>query len=172
MRLFLIFIFFIASQLAYGQRDDYFSRQYVPMWQRAMEYTLEVAEAMPEEYYNYRPKPEMLSFSQQMTHLVKNLYWLNSTYVKGEVNPLKDDDLEGKTKEEIEKLLEDAFDYVLQTAMAIQDKESRAPVKFAGEIMNKERIFYLMRDHMSHHRGQCIIYLRMNNIRPPLYRGW
>ncbi|MEM6517680.1 MAG: DinB family protein, partial [Bacteroidota bacterium] len=27
-------------------------------------------------------------------------------------------------------------------------------------------------DHVTHHRGQATIYLRMNGIKPPDYIGW
>jgi uncharacterized damage-inducible protein DinB len=30
----------------------------------------------------------------------------------------------------------------------------------------------LMHDHHTHHRGQIIVYLRLNGLKPPKYVGW
>jgi len=30
----------------------------------------------------------------------------------------------------------------------------------------------LLNDHQTHHRGQLVVYLRLNGIKPPAYIGW
>jgi uncharacterized damage-inducible protein DinB len=171
--LLLAFLFFwVNSPASLAQRGENFPREFLPLWERATAYTLEVAEAMPAERYQYRPSEGMFTFADQMVHIVKNLYWLNSAYIKAETSPIKDDPLENKSKEEIIKLLRDAFKYVADAAKNTTDRDVKNPVRFADEVVNKERIFYLMRDHMTHHRGQCIVYLRLNGLQPPRYKGW
>jgi uncharacterized damage-inducible protein DinB len=89
-----------------------------------------------------------------------------------EENPADSIEWAKLTKEEIISYLKKAFDYVGETVKNINEEELNDTLKFGGETVNKERIFYLMRDHMTHHRAQLIIYLRMNNIEPPRYVGW
>jgi uncharacterized damage-inducible protein DinB len=36
----------------------------------------------------------------------------------------------------------------------------------------KNRILNLMDNHLAHHRGQMIVYLRLKGIEPPSYVGW
>jgi uncharacterized damage-inducible protein DinB len=48
----------------------------------------------------------------------------------------------------------------------------REEIEFGGVKMPKGTIFYLMRHHATHHRAQAILYLRMNGIEAPDYRGW
>ena len=33
-------------------------------------------------------------------------------------------------------------------------------------------LFYLTRDHVTHHRGQMVVYLRLKGLEPPQYVGF
>ncbi|MDH5602617.1 MAG: DinB family protein [Cyclobacteriaceae bacterium] len=154
-----------------GQASD-FSKDFSPLWNRACDYTLEVAEMMPEENYSYKPTEKVMSFQAELLHVTLNLYGLCSRYIKGEKVQTPDKNKE-YTKKELITELKKAFDYVNETLETISDSETREEIKlFTGDYYKKERVFYLMRDHMTHHRAQMITYLRMNNIEPPSYRGW
>ena len=41
-----------------------------------------------------------------------------------------------------------------------------------GGKLNKYQFLNLIQDHQTHHVGQLIVYLRINNIEPPKYIGW
>ncbi len=38
--------------------------------------------------------------------------------------------------------------------------------------MTERQIINLMNDHLTHHRAQAIVYLRLNGVMPPKYVGW
>jgi hypothetical protein len=38
-----------------------------------MEYTLELAASLPEEWYDFKPTEEQMSFRQQLIHSMKNM---------------------------------------------------------------------------------------------------
>lgn len=38
--------------------------------------------------------------------------------------------------------------------------------------MSKLQFINLLNDHQTHHRGQMMVYLRLNGIQPPEYMGW
>ena len=156
----------------YSQKTTAFSKEYLDLWERAADYTIEVVRAMPEEYYNYRPNEDTFTFSEQVAHIITNIYWLNSTYILNETSPIKDASFEDLDKEDLIKNFEEAVKYVTKSAESITDKEVASPIIFAGVIMDKRRIFYLIRDHLTHHRAQSIVYLRFIGIEPPDYRGW
>ncbi|MDT8346268.1 MAG: DinB family protein, partial [Flavobacteriaceae bacterium] len=42
---------------------------------------------------------------------------------------------------------------------------------FAGE-KTKIQILNLLHDHVTHHRGQLVVYLNLKEIKPPRYTGW
>lgn len=152
--------------------QSYFHEEYSQVWQRAKEYTLEVAEAMPAEKYSFKPMDGSMTFHEQMTHLVGNL-----SFLSGQITGSRPDFFKGKepadlSKEEICGELAEAFRHVGSLIEEVDENLLREQIQFGGENMPKENIFYLMRDHASHHRGQAILYLRMNGIEAPEYRGW
>jgi len=49
---------------------------------------------------------------------------------------------------------------------------SLAPKFWSKDPTSKKIILMLMRDHMTHHRGMLVIYLRENGIKPAGYKGW
>jgi uncharacterized damage-inducible protein DinB len=161
-------IFLVTSSFA----QSYFQMEYHAVWQRAAGYTLEVAEAMPEEKYDFKPAEESMAFREQMIHVAQNLSSLSSR-VTGE----KPDFLEGQqpgllSKDQVILALQKAFDHVGELIQQVEGSLLNEKIQFGGVMMTKENIFYLMRDHMAHHRGQAILHLRMNGIDPPKYRGW
>ena len=169
--LFLLSLSFLSGELL-CQKNTIFSKEFSEVWERATNYTIEVSKAMPEEYYNFRPNEETFTFSQQLAHIITNIYWLNSTFIVNEINPIKDTNLEDLSKDELIKYFEDASKYVLKSAEELPEKQLLTPIIFAGVIMSKKRVFYLIRDHLTHHRAQSIVYLRLNGIKPPKYVGW
>ena len=54
----------------------------------------------------------------------------------------------------------------------LTEKDLDTIVDFFAGPMSKRQILTLLNDHYTHHRGQIIVYLRMNDIKPPRYRGW
>src|SRR5947207_4614501 len=49
--------------------DHDFQATFMPHWLTAKAFTLAVAEAMPAEYYDFKPNPEELSFGDLMAHI-------------------------------------------------------------------------------------------------------
>lgn len=151
-----------------------FARDFLPVWQRAQAYTLEVAEAMPEEQYGFSGAEDVMNFGEQMVHITGNLYGLCSRFIVEEKSPYQKPSAKALTKEEIIQQLQEGFAYVSTALMRMSDEDiqARAPRFWAKDPTAKSVIFLLMRDHMTHHRGHCILFLRMNGIKPPSYRGW
>jgi uncharacterized damage-inducible protein DinB len=63
-----------------------------------------------------------------------------------------------KTFEEAIKLLKD-FD-----TTKLNDK-----LDYFGLDRSKRQLFMLLADHITHHRGQMLVYLRLNGLVPPRY---
>lgn len=152
--------------------QSYFKKDYPNVWQRSTDYTLEVAAAMPAHQWSYKPAEKSMSFREQLVHLIQNIAYLSASITGNRPDFFKGKDPETLNQDEIMKTLHEAFDSVgrlIKTVDALTLKES---IEFGGEKMWKENIFYLMRDHATHHRGQAILYLRMNGVKAPQYRGW
>ena len=148
-----------------------FLDDYKIKWQNATAYTLEFAKSMPEDYYTYSPTPEEMTFGEQLRHVAGNMIWLSSSYLGGAKEHV-DPTSAGDSKKEIIAMLEKSFAYAQQTINGLTEKSLAQEVNFIAGTMTKRRILFLMTDHVTHHRGQLVVYLRMKNVPPPKYVGW
>ncbi|MGK0251702.1 MAG: putative damage-inducible protein DinB, partial [Gammaproteobacteria bacterium] len=48
----------------------------------------------------------------------------------------------------------------------------KGTVEFFAGPKSRMQILNLLQDHVTHHRGQLIVYLNLNSIEPPQYSGW
>jgi uncharacterized damage-inducible protein DinB len=169
MRLLIAIVLLGFLQTASAQ--DAFLKEYLIKWQNSAQYTIEVAEAMPEDKYDFKPTPEVRSFREQVVHIMNNMVWLSSSYLS---NFNFKGDLKNKemSKEEIIMLLRQATIFSQNAVKSLEAKDLDDKVDFFAGPLTKRQILVLMSDHMTHHRGQVVVYLRLNHIKPPRYRGW
>ena len=164
----LLMLFFIFQLNA----QNYFQSQYPQVWERASDYTFEVAKAMPEENYGFKPQDEAMTFGGQLLHIVDNISFL-TRLISGESKTFYDrTKSEDLSKDQILEILKKANDYVGKLIVEISIDDLNSAIEFRNLEMSKENIFYLLRDHQVHHRGQCIVYLRMAGVKAPPYVGW
>ena len=140
-------------------------------WENARTYTMEIAQIMPEEHYDFRPSEEQMTFREQLLHMLGNMRWLSSSYLGGK---RLDVDLKNTdyTKAEMLELLQKGFDRAGEAIEGLNEETLNEEVSFFAGPMTKRQILTLMNDHLTHHRGQVIIYLRLKKMEPPSYRGW
>lgn len=156
------------------QAQNHFAIEFGTVWQRAKNYTLKVVEAMPEKHYQFRPVKEAKTFEEEITHMVTNFASLQY-YVTGKKATFLDGfKRTGKSKSETLSMLNKAFDAITKQIETLKDKDADHSVKFfAPDVaMTKKGIYLLIRDHLTHHRGQLAVYLRLKGIKPPRYVGW
>ena len=165
----LLSVIGIASSTVNAQ--DSFLSDYKIKWQNAAEYTIAFAKAMPEDYYGYTPTPVEMTFREQLKHIAGNVVWLNSSYLNGSSTHI-DPSKAGDSKKEIIAMLEKTFAYATQTINGLSEKQLNDKVQFVAGEMTRRRILMLLTDHVTHHRGQLVVYLRMKNVEPPKYVGW
>jgi len=75
-------------------------------------------------------------------------------------------------KEQVLQFLASAYDYAIKAMSEVDEKTLSKEFNWSGGKMNKFQFLNLIQDHQSHHVGQLIVYLRLNNITPPKYIGW
>ncbi len=75
-------------------------------------------------------------------------------------------------KAQIMDILETANQHVGALIEGVSSQRLHALTTFKDVEMTNENLFYLLRDHQVHHRGQCIVYLRMAGEKAPPYVGW
>lgn len=144
---------------------------YLPVWIEAHDHCMDVARAMPEELYTYKPTEVSKTFAEQMVHIAHTIPLLTKRYVQGmEVKP-NTPDASKMSKQEILDLLEEAFAYTTEVIYSIdQDQLDETCVMYhSGNTVSRAFAFFYVQDHMANHRSKSNLYLRMNNIDPPEY---
>lgn len=169
MRIIVSLICLAFMQLASAQ--DAFIEDFLKKWSNAAEYTIEFAEAMPADAYDFKPTDVQMTFGKQLVHIAGNMLWLSHAYLDADEIDI-DIDHPPQEKEALIDLLERSFDYAEKAVKQLDPKTLNEVVDFSIEPLSKRQIILLLTDHVTHHRGQLVVYLRLNDIEPPRYRGW
>lgn len=165
--IFILFILMVNSNLT---AQNNVVSAFLLKWENSKNYLLEIAENMPEANYNFKPTERQMSFEEQLLHIRQNMVWLSETYFMKEGK--KSEKIEPKTKEEIISHLTASFNSVSEIIKTISEEELTTEVDFFAGPKSKLQILNLLQDHVTHHRGQLIVYLNLNNVTPPKYSGW
>lgn len=147
--------------------NQYIIEDYLKKWKGNKRYTMKVLEAMPEEHYDFKPVEGMKTFKSQATHIAN---WLNNHIKKvGHTGLTK---VDTGSKESLMASFNTIFDELLAYIETLDpDILSETTRMWYGQS-TKSRLMNLMDNHLTHHRGQLIAYLRLKNIKAPSYVGW
>lgn len=164
-----VLIILLISNFAMAQNQA--TEAFLEKWDNSKNYLLEVAKAMPEELYDYKPTEKQMSFGQQLVHIKENMEWLSNAYFT-DVEYVKAKDENHYSKEETIAVLEKSFDAVYEIIKNSEPELLDSKVEFFAGPKTKLQILNLLQDHVTHHRGQLLVYLNLNDIKPPKYVGW
>jgi len=160
----------VSAQSSKEPKTD-FTKMYLPVWLEAKRHCMDVARAMPEELYSYKPTDVSKTFAEQMVHIANAGILLTKRYVQGmDVTPNRMD-ASKMSKSEILKLLEESFDYTTGIIYSVEQEQLDETCKMyhSGNIVSRAFALIYVQDHMANHRSKSNLYLRMNNIEPPEY---
>jgi uncharacterized damage-inducible protein DinB len=174
MRIFQTLLFSIFSVAGIAQDNQMMIQSHVIKFQNAKSYTLSIAEKLQSDKFDFKPVKEEMSFKEQLVHLGENIYWLSSTYIKEEINPINSNKNRAVelNKEQVLEFVNSAYNYALKAMKELDENTLIKEFNWSGGKMNKFQFLNLIQDHQAHHVGQLIVYLRLNGITPPKYIGW
>jgi uncharacterized damage-inducible protein DinB len=142
------------------------AKELVATWQRAATEIVDVAEAMPENKYGYKPTPEISTFSDQLVHVAG----ITQRFIDS-AKGTKSDAAHHKTmtKAEVITLLKSTFQTAQDTMASLTDAQLLEPVKFpfGDRTVTRATFWQGPMYQIRNHHGQLIVYLRMNGIVPP-----
>ncbi len=162
-----VFIVVLFNMTSYAQQITP-KTAFLEKWENTKTYTLAVAEAMPEDVYSFKPTERQMTFAEQLLHIKSNMDWLSQTYFKAPVA----EGQETISKQQIIMALTASFDRVTLAINSTADSELPQTVEFFAGPKSKLQILNLLQDHVTHHRGQLLVYLNLNEVTPPRYVGW
>lgn len=171
--LLLTFLLIMLELHAQGQNSDAYISVMVERLEHAKKYSLDMAHAMPEENYLYKPTETEMSFGKQLIHMAQNIEMICIRYLKVTNHSYDTKLIVPETaKELVVARLSNAFDLAISTVKNLHPASLSDEVDFFAGKKNKMQMVNLLNDHQAHHRGQLVVYLRLNAIAPPAYIGW
>ena len=136
----------------------------------AEEKLLDLADAMPQDKYAWRPGEGVRSQGEVFLHVAAANYGLPSFWG---VNPPEGFEFVGfeqsaTKKDEIKQILKDSFDHMTKGFMSQTEENMNKEVTlFGGNTMTIRAAYMLILSHDHEHLGQSIAYARTNGIVPP-----
>ncbi len=169
----LIFSGSLCSTVAQAQDHALFIKEYLERLETSKEYLILVAEMMPEEQFGYKATPESMSFEEHLMHITWAMDW-HSQSLMGEReardwntdNELK---VHNKSKKEMIAKVNETFDKTIDFITNFDINRLEERLDYFGADRSKRQILLLLSDHITHHRGQMLVYLRLNGLKPPRY---
>lgn len=165
-------LFSSATSPLLAQEND-FIKDYLERLENSRKYLILVAESMPEDKYDFKASPESKTFAENLMHIAWAMDWHSQTLL-GERKArdwntdteLKVDD---KSKEEMIATIDNTFNQALKLISEFDTRKFNDSLDYLGLNRTKRQIFLLLSDHITHHRGQMLVYLRLNGLQPPRY---
>ena len=142
-------------------------KELVATWQRAATDIIDVAEAMPEEKYAYKPTPEMSTFREQLMHVADATQRFIDT-AKGTKSDAGHAHATMK-KAEVIALLKQTFQTGQEMLGSVADAQLLEQVKFpfGNRMVTRFTFWQGPLYQVRNHHGQLVVYLRLNGIVPP-----
>ncbi|WP_430966996.1 DinB family protein [Spongiimicrobium sp. 2-473A-2-J] len=142
-------------------------KQLIKKWKGNKRYTLKFVDLVDEEDLKFKPIDGAKTYQLQLSHITT---WMrtHSRFITG----TELEKSSTKTKEDIAKNLEEFFDRILSFLENTNASELAEIVEMWYGKVSRESILLTMDNHLSHHRGQLVVYLRMMGIKSPSYVGW
>jgi uncharacterized damage-inducible protein DinB len=136
-------------------------------WNDAGQKLIAIAEDIPEDKYDYKPKPEMRSWLAQLAHAAQsNYYFINP--VLGKPMPADDPDMTKlKTRAEVVAFVKKCFADGVDVIKAQGDAGMAKTVDAGGQLMRIDALAYDLIAHSNNHYGQIVVYYRLNGLVPP-----
>ncbi len=170
MKYLLLVLFISISGSTFAQQTTT-KEAWLEKWENSKNYLIGIAEAMPEEHYGFKPTERQMTFKEQLIHIKENMDWLSNTYFT-EIEFKKTKAELPLTKAETITILTEAFDTASKIITETSEESLLDTVDFFAGPKSKLQILNLLHDHVTHHRGQLIVYLNLKDVEPPGYSGW
>lgn len=150
-----------------------FINDYLERLENSRKYLILVAETMPEDKYNFRASPESMTFAENLMHIGYAIDWHSQSLLGGRESRVWKTDtvfkVANKSKENLIATIDKTFDETITLIKQFDPAQLDDELDYFGLNRTKRQIFLLLADHVTHHRGQMLVYLRLNGLVPPRY---
>lgn len=167
----ILFLSSILSPLL--AQKNIFVGDYLERLENSRKYLILVAETMPEESYSFKASSESLTFAENLMHIGYALDWHSQSLLGGRDSRDWNTDtvykVANKSKEEMIEIIDQTFDAAIELIKGFDTSKLEDRLDYFGLDRSKRQIFLMLTDHITHHRAQMLVYMRMNGLVPPRY---
>jgi uncharacterized damage-inducible protein DinB len=138
-------------------------------WSTAKELAVAVASAMPAESYSFKPVAAEMSFGEVVEHMAQSNFGY-CAFIADAKSPFQPAKGAEADKAAAVKDVGDSFDYCSKIFESL-DEANLPQIHGTGKrSFSASEVMLGVMIHMSHHRGQAEVYLRLKGITPPEYK--
>lgn len=131
------------------------------------DFTLRVAEQMPEADYAFKLTPPQMSFAEQMAHLAEEQAGLLAPFTGAPPQRSKPASM---SKKDVMAFVRQSFDQSIATVSKLTPAQiSKTYSGGEGSMTGLELLMFVL-DHTTHHRASAEMYLRAKGITPAEYQ--
>jgi uncharacterized damage-inducible protein DinB len=130
------------------------------------DFTLKVADQMPEADYGFKLTPPQMSFAEQMVHLADDQAVLLSPFSAEKPKPSKPASM---SKKDVMAYVRQSYDQSLALVSKLTPEQINRSYQLGGSMTGLELLMFVL-DHSTHHRASAEMYLRAKGIAPAEYQ--
>lgn len=167
-----MFLYTSFASPLFAQQNNYIE-EYLERLENSRKYLILVAETMPEEKYEFKATPESKSFAENLMHIGWAMDWHSQSLLGGREPRDWRTDTElrpsDKSKKEMIAKIDETFDKTIKLITEFDVAKLEEELDYFGLNRTKRQILMLLSDHITHHRAQMLVSLRLNGLVPPKY---
>ncbi len=167
-----ILLFCLFTSPLFAQQDG-FIEDYLERLENSRKYLILVAEIMPEDKYDFKASPESKTFAENLMHIGWAMDWHSQSLLCGreprDWNTDTELKVDNKSKKEMITAIDKTFDETIKLVKEFDTSKFNDELDYLGLNRAKRQIFLLLVDHITHHRAQMLVYMRLNGLKPPRY---
>ena len=130
------------------------------------DFTLKVADQMPEADYGFKLTPPQMSFAEQMAHLADDQAGLLAPLTGAKPKPSKPASM---SKKDVIAYVRQSYDQSIALVSKLTPAQiERSYTGFGAPMTGLELLMFVL-DHNTHHRASAEMYLRVKGIAPAEY---
>ena len=160
------------AQPIFAQEND-FINEYLERLVKSKEYLRVVAEMMPEDKFDFRATSESMSFAENLMHIGWAMDWHSQSLLgEREARDWNTDTelkVDNKSKQQMIEKIDEIFYKTIEIISNFDRNRLDERLDYFGADRTKRQVLLLLADHITHHRAQMLVYMRLNGLTPPRY---